>query len=190
MRRKRLLWHPGPDIQVWIDYGEDGWDYVTITKPFRNRPLVEGRLRRCDQSDADVERYDDRMASFLDRARNVAGVVPGGAQPGDVELGRSHPELCAAFGARLPKEQGGGARFALSVWTGSDGYAVAFRDKQEGLVLWATVHKLKDLWDELEGLLASEETVWRTDRYAGSATASRVKGKAKSPGQAKGKKLR
>lgn len=124
-----------------------------------------------------IEERDEYMAGFFERAKKREELNGAVGPMRDDQAQKRYPTLVEVLGARMEAQYGETNRCSLSIWLQDGRWRTILKDKKDGTALWLTSDTLAKVFDGLEAALCDENTIWRTDRFAGNGEANRVKKK-------------
>lgn len=166
------------------------WDRPTVTGWVGDRYIVwqviGQRSGRCyGGTAADLRSWlnaseGERRAylmSFLKKPVVATGGAAATAGVIDKKWGSDFPALFEYMTALAHPDGTARRTCSLSLFCEDGSVKGGLKDRDAGLVLWASAKTLQGLLGALEGLLTADETPWRVDRFSGAAEAKKGRSK-------------
>ena len=155
---------------------EEGGRLWLVAYAYRRERVLAAELLRQDWwSWLTTQQRREYAMGFFERARKTDEAARQSGSLLDEDTRKRFPLLHEVMQARMPDKPGDNARMSLSIFSQEGVWKAILRDKADGLCLWVSSPVLGKLFAVLEASLASEETVWRLDRYSGNGEAARKK---------------
>lgn len=153
------------------------WEVRVITYPGGVILTREGLLQRRMNAtlsipaefwcELDPWLKEEVLMSFLKRGRPDNGLNGQGGYSHDSDFADRYPALSEYMTALAYPDGSARRTSTLNVFVDRDGWKASLKDRDNGLILFATDRSFLGVLEALEGLLISEHPPWREDRYPG-----------------------